>query len=172
MKHDNRRSFLKKLGIASVLSTSKINRVFAHAFSALATDDDYVPPKGNIRVPVTDGQWKRVKDYVDDPGLDYRHAYETAFEAFRDLKYGVRIADPKTASSEQSTAGTNSPIRFTQTKDGREVYAICIQWPGSELRLKTLRAKTGSKVRLLGVSEPLKWRNESDALAVQIPDAL
>jgi hypothetical protein len=45
MKHDNRRSFLKKLGVASVLTTSKINRVFAHALSALATGDDYVAPE-------------------------------------------------------------------------------------------------------------------------------
>jgi alpha-L-fucosidase len=50
-----------------------------------------LPPKGNIRVPETDGQWRRVKDYVDDPGPDYHHASDTAFEAFRDLKYGVRI---------------------------------------------------------------------------------
>ena len=507
MKHDNRRSFLKKLGIASVLTTSQINRVFAHALSALATGDDYVPPKGNIRVPVTDGQWRRVKDYVDDPGPDYHHASDAAFEAFRDLKYGVRIhwglyslhewwntswpmldlspsqmqdyqeqyrswspgdfnadewmkffkengmrmfafttnhhegfsmydtkrrvksrvnwtapggpalescdlaysimetpfkrdvvrevceagrkhglkvdlyfshpnfydadfrsyckhplqpglygipdptpedhrrmmashreqltelltnygkidmvcldmwlgqdvwpqlretmialrkiqpnvmfrargignygdyytpegkvpgaktdtdmpwfviyplgqgfsyggpgdnykgskwiiqnladivakggnfmvgvgpdrngkfsptamnqleetgqwlrvnreaiydtrpragdlwkegadasfADAKTASGEPSTAGGNSPIRFTGSKDGREVYAICMQWPGSQLRLKTVRAKTGSKVRLLGLNRPLKWRNEPDALAIQIPDGL
>jgi alpha-L-fucosidase len=53
--------------------------------------DDYVPPKGNIRVPETDGQWRRVKDYVTEPGPEYRHASESAFEAFHDIKYGVRI---------------------------------------------------------------------------------
>jgi alpha-L-fucosidase len=84
----------------------------------------------------------------------------------------VSFADPNTASGRQTATGENSPIRFTRTKDGREVYAICMQWPGSQLRLKTVRAKTGSKVTLLGENRPLKWRNEADALAIRIPDAL
>jgi alpha-L-fucosidase len=90
MNNDTRRSFLKKLGIASVMATGGINRIFA-GNPMMSAADDYVPPKGNIRVPVTDGQWKRVKDYVDEPGPEYRHASESAFEAFRDIKYGVRI---------------------------------------------------------------------------------
>jgi alpha-L-fucosidase len=91
MNEDTRRSFLKKLGIGSLVATGGIQRAFAHDFSMLMPIDDYIPPKGNIRVPETDGQWKRVKDYVDEPGPEYHHASESAFEAFRDIKYGVRI---------------------------------------------------------------------------------
>ena len=54
-------------------------------------NEDYVPPKGNIRLPESDDQWKAVKAYVNEPGPEYRHASESAFEAFRDIKYGVRI---------------------------------------------------------------------------------
>jgi alpha-L-fucosidase len=91
MTNDTRRNFLKKLGMASVMATGGMSRVLAEPVAISAAADDYVPPKGNIRVPETDGQWKRVKDYVDEPGPEYRHASQAAFEAFRDIKYGVRI---------------------------------------------------------------------------------
>ncbi|MFZ0761205.1 MAG: alpha-L-fucosidase [Candidatus Sulfotelmatobacter sp.] len=91
MNDDTRRSFLKKLGLASVIATRGIHRVFASNPAQSVVSDEYVPPQGDIRVPETDGQWRRVKDYVTEPGPEYRHAPESAFEAFRDIKYGVRI---------------------------------------------------------------------------------
>jgi alpha-L-fucosidase len=64
-------------------------------------------------------------------------------------------------------------VRFTSSKDGRFVYAICLQWPGSTLTLHTLHAKTGSKVTLLGVSEPVQWRNDqASGLHIEIPASL
>lgn len=45
-----------------------------------------------IRLPATDAHFGPVKDYVEavtDP--DYQHALPAAVEAFKDLKYGVRI---------------------------------------------------------------------------------
>ncbi len=91
MDDNTRRSFLKSLGIASVMATKRIRRVFASNSATSALAQGYVPPRGNIRVPESDDQWKAVKDYVDEPGPEYRHASESAFEAFRDIKYGVRI---------------------------------------------------------------------------------
>jgi alpha-L-fucosidase len=91
LSDNTRRGVLKSLGIAAVMATSGIHRVFARLLLTPATSNNYVPPQGNIRVPETDGQWRRVKDYVDDPGPEYRHASQSAFEAFRDIKYGVRI---------------------------------------------------------------------------------
>jgi alpha-L-fucosidase len=45
-----------------------------------------------IRLPTTDAHFGPVKDYVEAvPDPDYRHAPPAAIEAFRDLKYGVRI---------------------------------------------------------------------------------
>jgi alpha-L-fucosidase len=32
-----------------------------------------------------------VREYVTEPGPDYHHASQAALEAFRDIKYGVRI---------------------------------------------------------------------------------
>ncbi|MBU6401095.1 MAG: alpha-L-fucosidase, partial [Verrucomicrobia bacterium] len=64
-------------------------------------------------------------------------------------------------------------VRFTRTKDHRFVYAICLQWPGQSLTLKSVRAKPGSNITLLGLTEPLPWTwNEATGLVIRIPAAL
>ncbi len=45
-----------------------------------------------IRLPSTDTHYRRVRDYVEEtPAPEYRHAPEAALEAFRDVKFGIRI---------------------------------------------------------------------------------
>ena len=45
-----------------------------------------------MRLPADEIHWKRVKEYIEDPPhSDYDHASEAALEAFRDMKYGIRI---------------------------------------------------------------------------------
>ncbi|MDR3236025.1 MAG: alpha-L-fucosidase [Prevotellaceae bacterium] len=45
-----------------------------------------------IVLPNSDGHYKQVKDYVEEePDADYLHASEEAHEAFRDIKYAIRI---------------------------------------------------------------------------------
>ncbi len=45
-----------------------------------------------IRLPSTDAHYGPVRDYVEPvPEPDYRHAPPAAVEAFKDIKYGVRI---------------------------------------------------------------------------------
>jgi len=63
-------------------------------------------------------------------------------------------------------------VRFTRTKDGRHVFAISLKWPGESLTLRALRAREGSRVTMLGVNTPLKWRQGPDGLVIQIPDAI
>jgi alpha-L-fucosidase len=63
-------------------------------------------------------------------------------------------------------------VRFTRTKDHRFVYAICLRWPGQTLTLKSVRAREGSRITLLGSDEPLQWTQDSRAgLAIRIPPA-
>ena len=46
----------------------------------------------NYRVPSTDGHYDMVKEYVPiDPEAPYVHASEQAMDAFRDIKYAVRV---------------------------------------------------------------------------------
>jgi alpha-L-fucosidase len=44
------------------------------------------------RLPLTDSHYQRVRSYVEDePVAGYRWASDAAYEAFRDMKYGIRI---------------------------------------------------------------------------------
>jgi len=46
----------------------------------------------NYTLPTSDHHYRMVKDYVEDqPDSDYSHPSEEAIEAFRDIKFGVRI---------------------------------------------------------------------------------
>ncbi len=90
-RDSTRRSFLKKMGIASAVATQPVQRLLANSLGLPGVGDHYTPPKGDIRLPETDGNWKEVENFVTEPGPEYHHASEAAFEAFRDIKYGVRI---------------------------------------------------------------------------------
>lgn len=65
-------------------------------------------------------------------------------------------------------------IRFTQSKDGRIVYAIiadpCEQFSaGKPLRLESVRAKSGSAIRMLGLDHDFEYRQDDKALSIEIP---
>lgn len=60
-------------------------------------------------------------------------------------------------------------IRFTRSKDGKFVYAIALQWPGNRLLLRSVRAVEGSPLKMLGVKPDLKWSQNKDGLAIEIP---
>jgi alpha-L-fucosidase len=46
----------------------------------------------DVHLPTNDSHYKAVKDYVEwEPEPGYVHASAAAFEAFRDIKYGIRI---------------------------------------------------------------------------------
>ena len=64
-------------------------------------------------------------------------------------------------------------IRFTRTRDNRFVYALCLQSPGQTLTLKSVRAKEGSTITLLGVKEPLQWTQDTTSgLVITLPAAV
>lgn len=68
---------------------------------------------------------------------------------------------------------SNKDIRYTQSKDGRTVYAMTLGWPGSEAVLsavKVVRARNRAKVELLGYSGTLKHSvNEKGRLVIHLP---
>jgi len=64
-------------------------------------------------------------------------------------------------------------VRFTRSQDGRVVYAITDEWPGSVLKLQKVRAARGSAVTLLGCAQPLAWdQDPGGALSIQLPASL
>ncbi len=60
-------------------------------------------------------------------------------------------------------------VRFTRSKDGRYLYAISLKWPGNKFVVDSVRAVPGSPVLMLGVEKPLRWRQQGDSLAIEIP---
>jgi alpha-L-fucosidase len=63
-------------------------------------------------------------------------------------------------------------LRYTLSRDGKTVYAIRLGWPGSELRLSGVPVPPGSKITLLGSSEPLAWMQEDGTVKIELPEAL
>lgn len=64
-------------------------------------------------------------------------------------------------------------VRFSRTKDSRYIYAFAQKWPASSLTLKSIKAKEGTQIRMLGVTAPLHWRNDpTSGLVIDIPQNL
>jgi len=63
-------------------------------------------------------------------------------------------------------------IRFTRSKDGQTVYAICLAWPGQTLKLTAVRPEEGASVTMLGLDESLIWRDDGEGMVIEIPEAL
>lgn len=65
-------------------------------------------------------------------------------------------------------------VRFTRSKDNKFVYAIVLNWPESplvirELALRSVRAKSGSQITMLGLHEPLRYTQNDKHLTIEIP---
>lgn len=69
---------------------------------------------------------------------------------------------------------TKADVRFTQ--NGKNLYAIVMDWPGDEVKIRTLghRGKVYpgriKSVKLLGCAETLEWKHTADALTVAFPE--
>ncbi len=64
-------------------------------------------------------------------------------------------------------------IRFTQTKDGRTVYAFSLTWPGEQLVLRTVNPRKKADIHLLGTATALEWRHSrAGGLVIQLPQRL
>ena len=57
-------------------------------------------------------------------------------------------------------------VRYTRSKDSRFIYAILMDWPGTQVVLKSVQPKAGSKVDLLGTHASLPWKFDSARGAV------
>ncbi|MGB6432309.1 MAG: alpha-L-fucosidase [Candidatus Acidiferrales bacterium] len=64
-------------------------------------------------------------------------------------------------------------IRYSRSKDRRFVYAILTQWPGTQLKLKSVQPKSGSEVTLLGSNAALTWNFDSAlGTTITLPESL
>ena len=76
---------------------------------------------------------------------------------------------PWVRSDGQTTDGV--PVRFT--RKGNAVYAIVSEKPTSrEIIIESLQLEEGSKVQMLGVSEPLDWTAREGNVHIKLPNEL
>jgi alpha-L-fucosidase len=88
---------------------------------------------------------------------------------------GIATAGNETAS--EKAAASTGEVRFTQSKDGRTVYAICTEFPKGKLELPSIHLGENGKVTMLGTGgEDLKWTHkptfERLTLSIDIPSSL
>ncbi|HET7214403.1 MAG TPA: alpha-L-fucosidase [Terriglobia bacterium] len=60
-------------------------------------------------------------------------------------------------------------VRFTRSKDSRNLFAISLKWPGNRFVVDSVRAVPGSPVLMLGVEKPLRWQQQGSSVAIEIP---
>jgi len=76
-------------------------------------------------------------------------------------------------SERRDRAFTNRDVRFTQSKDGRTLYAIVLDWPERELTIRSTRvdrAGAGARVRLLGRDGELRHQlNDARQPVISVP---
>ena len=72
------------------------------------------------------------------------------------------------------TFAEGPPVRLTRSKDGKHVYAILLRWPdrpfaGGVVRLKSVRAESGSAVTMLGLDHNFRYTQDEEALSIEVP---
>jgi alpha-L-fucosidase len=71
------------------------------------------------------------------------------------------------------THQNDGKIRFTQSKDGKTVYAICTEFPKNDLVLQSLYLGENSTITMIGAENTnLQWKYENWDIKITIPETL
>jgi alpha-L-fucosidase len=90
--------------------------------------------------------------------------------------FGEGPTKAEAGAFKESADYTASDIRFT-TRDGA-LYAITLGEPKGQVRIASLGARAGLETRpvksvsLVGAAEPLRWKQQDDALVIEVPASL
>lgn len=102
-------------------------------------------------------------------GTFEEEAYATLAEIGRWMKVN---GEGIYATRQHEPFGEGKTVRFTRSKDGRTVYVFSLDWPGEALHLRSVRARDGGRITLLGDDRPLDWSQDADGLRIQLPPDL
>jgi len=99
---------------------------------------------------------------------------EAAQERFREMGAWLKINGAAIYGSRTLPEfGEGERIRYTRSSDGKTLYAMVLQWPGTTLRLRYVEPKKGSRIYLLGYKKPLIWRqNSRGEVVISLPELL
>jgi alpha-L-fucosidase len=130
-----------------------------------------IGPDGDGRFsPVALAQLREVGDWLKVNG---EAIYATRTRPGDLWREGEPLAGGGSAMNDGQTENQpteNPPIHFTRTKDNRTLYAICLGWPGTTLRLKTVPRNHVRAAKLLGLEQPLGVRSDGgNGSVIDIP---
>lgn len=106
----------------------------------------------------------------DENGVFAPTALQQLREVGKWLEYnGESIYATRAREGEMWHEGDN--VRFTRSKDHKEIYAHCFEWPGENLVLKTVQPRDNTRISLLGKKKvPLQWKyDQGSGLAISVP---
>jgi alpha-L-fucosidase len=101
--------------------------------------------------------------------------HPTAVSQLREVGEWLRVAGEGiygTRAREGDLWREGDSLRFTVSKDQRTIYAFALDWPGTTLALRSVRAQAGSVVRMLGTDAALAWRQSGNGLEIDLPAGL
>ena len=131
---------------------------------------DIVSKNGNLllNIPVrADGSIDDQEEKILNEIGDWLHINGEAIYATRPWKtYGE---GGEMAGTERKYSPKD--IRFTRAKDGSTLYAIVLGEPMEPVRITSLAAERITSVSLLGSDAKVDWKQNPDALVIQIPHA-
>lgn len=70
------------------------------------------------------------------------------------------------------STSSEGAVDYTQSKDGKYLYAIMKEWPDQVLKIKSATPIKGSKIELLGYSKPIDWEKSGDEVVINLPTDL
>ena len=98
-------------------------------------------------------------------------------EAIHDTRpwvvYGFGPTKMEGGHFKENYAFGEDDVRFTRSKDGTKLYALCLGLPTKPVRIVPLGTHAGAQdfavhaVRYLGETEPARWSRQADALVVE-----
>ena len=62
-------------------------------------------------------------------------------------------------------------IRYTKSADGSYIYALIMGWPGKQLTLQQIKPSEGSKIKMTGSDNEMKWKFDvKKGLTIDLPE--
>ena len=159
---------------------------YKNARTVVQTLIDVVSKNGNLllSVPVRgDGTIDSEETAVIEGVAQWMEVNQECIHSTRPWKVlgeGPQMASAAPLSAQGFNEGKGRPftaedVRFTQSKNGKTLYAIIMGAPTNAVTIKSLGrsaellAKPISKISLLGSKEKLKWQQTPEALVIECP---
>jgi alpha-L-fucosidase len=90
----------------------------------------------------------------------------------KDIGKWLKVNGEGIYNTRSYTVNEEGDVRYTRSKDNKNVYAISLTWPGKQLALNAVQPALNSKVYLLGYDKPLKWTYKNGTTIVTLPPDL